>query len=245
MQSEAGAASTCHGFLQASALTTTYTASQGLLLMIPPMYKIVGEFLPGVFHVSARTVSVHGLSIFGEHSDAMSCRMIGFAMLASSSPQEAMDLGAVAHLAAIRARHPFLLFFDGFRTSHEMQKIDALDYDDLSEMVDYDQLKAFRKNGMNPEHPSTWGTTVNPDIFFRCREGCNEHYARLPGIVEHYMEEINRLTGWDYKPFNYDPCQNEAGPGWKKRQHVPHRRHEDRPGNWSRRPHQHRAAGRL
>lgn len=203
MQSEAGAAGTCHGSLQAGALTTTYTASQGLLLMIPPMYKIAGEFLPGVFHVSARTVSVHGLSIFGDHSDVMSCRMIGFAMLASSSPQEAMDLGAVAHLAAIRARHPFLHFFDGFRTSHEMQKIDALDYDDLSELVDYDQLKAFRKNGMNPEHPSTRGTTVNPDIFFQCREGCNEHYARLPGIVEHYMEEINRLTGRDYKPFNY------------------------------------------
>lgn len=203
MQSEAGAAGTCHGSLQAGALTTTYTASQGLLLMIPPMYKIAGEFLPGVFHISARTVSVHGLSIFGDHSDVMSCRMIGFAMLASSSPQEAMDLGAVAHLAAIRARHPFLHFFDGFRTSHEMQKIDALDYDDLSELVDYDQLKAFRKNGMNPEHPSTRGTTVNPDIFFQCREGCNEHYARLPSIVEHYMEEINRLTGRDYKPFNY------------------------------------------
>lgn len=162
MQSEAGAAGTCHGSLQAGALTTTYTASQGLLLMIPPMYKIAGEFLPGVFHVSARTVSVHGLSIFGDHSDVMSCRMIGFAMLASSSPQEAMDLGAVAHLAAIRARHPFLHFFDGFRTSHEMQKIDALDYDDLSELVDYDQLKAFRKNGMNPEHPSTGAPPSTP-----------------------------------------------------------------------------------
>ncbi|WP_295582792.1 pyruvate:ferredoxin (flavodoxin) oxidoreductase [uncultured Oscillibacter sp.] len=203
MQSEAGAAGTCHGALQAGALTTTYTASQGLLLMIPPMYKIAGEFLPAVFHVSSRTVSAHGLSIFGDHSDVMGCRMIGFAMLASSSPQEAMDLGAVAHLAAIRARHPFLHFFDGFRTSHEMQKIDALDYDDLSGLVDQEQLRAFRKNGMNPEHPSTRGTTVNPDIFFQCREGCNQHYAALPGIVEHYMGEINRLTGRDYQPFNY------------------------------------------
>lgn len=203
MQSEAGAAGTCHGSLQAGALTTTYTASQGLLLMIPPMYKIAGEFLPGVFHVSSRTISVHGLSIFGDHSDVMGCRMIGFGMLASSSPQEAMDLGAVAHLAAIKARHPFLHFFDGFRTSHEMQKIDALDYDDLAKLVDFDQLRAFRKNGLNPEHPSTRGTTVNPDIFFQCREGCNEHYATLPAIVQGYMDEINKLTGRDYKLFNY------------------------------------------
>jgi pyruvate-ferredoxin/flavodoxin oxidoreductase len=203
MQSEAGAAGTCHGSLQAGALTTTYTASQGLLLMIPPMYKIAGEFLPGVFHVSARTISVHGLSIFGDHSDVMGCRMIGFAMLASSCPQEAMDLGAVAHLAAIKARHPFLHFFDGFRTSHEMQKIEALDYADMAKLVDYEQLKAFRKNGLNPEHPSTRGTTVNPDIFFQCREGANEHYAMLPAIVEEYMNEINKLTGRDYKPFNY------------------------------------------
>lgn len=184
MQSEAGAAGTCHGSLQAGALTTTYTASQGLLLMIPPMYKIAGEFLPGVFHVSARTLSVHGLSIFGDHSDVMSCRMIGFGMLASSGPQECMDLGAMAHLAAIKGRHPFMHFFDGFRTSHEMQKIDALDYSDLEQLVDYDQLKAFRKNGLNPEHPATRGTTVNPDIFFQCREGCNEHYAQIPGIVQ-------------------------------------------------------------
>jgi len=203
MQSEAGAAGTCHGSLQAGALTTTYTASQGLLLMIPPMYKIAGEFLPGVFHVSSRTLSVHGLSIFGDHSDVMSCRMIGFGMLASSSPQEAMDLGAVAHLSAIRARHPFLHFFDGFRTSHEMQKIDALDYEDMAKLVDYDQLQAFRKNGLNPEHPCTRGTTVNPDIFFQCREGCNEHYAAIPDVVQGYMDEINKLTGRDYKLFNY------------------------------------------
>lgn len=203
MQSEAGAAGTCHGSLQAGALTTTYTASQGLLLMIPPMYKIAGEFLPGVFHVSARTVAVHGLSIFGDHSDVMTCRMIGQAMIASSSPQEAMDLGAVAHLSAIKARHPFMHFFDGFRTSHEMQKIEALDYDDLAKLIDYDQLKAFRKNTHNPEHPSTRGTTVNPDIFFQCREGCNEHYDALPEIVESYMEDINKLTGRSYKLFNY------------------------------------------
>lgn len=203
MQSEAGAAGVCHGSLQSGALTTTYTASQGLLLMIPPMYKIAGEFLPGVFHVSARTISVHGLSIFGDHSDVMSCRMIGHAMLASSSPQECMDLGAVAHLSAIRGRHPFIHFFDGFRTSHEMQKIEALDYEDLARLVDYEQLKSFRKNSHNPEHPSTRGTTVNPDIFFQCREGCNEHYAALPGIIADYMEEINKLTGRDYKPFNY------------------------------------------
>lgn len=203
MQSEAGAAGMVHGSLQGGALTSTYTASQGLLLMIPPMYKIAGEFLPGVFHVSARTLSVHGLSIFGDHSDVMGCRMIGFAMLASSSPQEAMDLGAVAHLSAIKARHPFMHFFDGFRTSHEMQKIEALDYEDMAKLVDYNQLQAFRKNGLNPEHPSTRGTTVNPDIFFQCREGCNEHYDTLPGIVEDYMNEINKLTGRDYKPFNY------------------------------------------
>ena len=203
MQSEAGAAGTCHGSLQAGALTTTYTASQGLMLMIPPMYKIAGEFLPGVFHVSSRTVSVHGLSIFGDHSDVMSCRMIGFGMLASSSPQEAMDLGAVAHLSAIGARHPFLHFFDGFRTSHEMQKIEALDYEDLAPLVDEEQLYAFRHNGLNPEHPSTRGTTVNPDIFFQCREGCNEHYAMLPGKVQHYMDEVSKITGREYKLFNY------------------------------------------
>ncbi len=175
------------------------------------MYKIAGEFLPGVFHVSSRTISVHSLSIFGDHSDVMGCRMIGFGMLASSSPQEAMDLGAVAHLSAIKARHPFLHFFDGFRTSHEMQKIDALDYDDLAKLVDFDQLSAFRKNGLNSEHPSTRGTTVNPDIFFQCREGCNEHYATLPGIVQRYMDEINKLTGRDYKLFNYYGAPDATG----------------------------------
>lgn len=203
MQSEAGAAGTCHGSLQAGALTTTYTASQGLLLMIPPMYKIGGEFLPGVFHVSCRTVSAHALSIFGDHSDAMTCRMTGFGMLMSSSPQEAMDLGAVAHLSAIGGRYAFMHCFDGFRTSHEMQRIEALDYDDLARLVDYDQLYAFRRNGLNPEHPSTRGTTVNPDVFFQCREGANEKIASIPGVVQCYMDEINRLTGRDYKLFNY------------------------------------------
>ena len=203
MQSEAGAAGTCHGSLQAGALTTTYTASQGLLLMIPPMYKIGGEFLPAVFHVSCRTVSAHALSIFGDHSDAMTCRMTGFGMLMSSSPQEAMDLGAVAHLSAIGGRYAFMHCFDGFRTSHEMQRIEILDYDDLEKLIDKEQLYAFRKNGMNPEHPSTRGTTVNPDVFFQCREGANEKIASIPGVVQHYMDEINRLTGRDYRLFNY------------------------------------------
>ncbi len=165
--------------------------------MIPPMYKIGGEFLPGVFHISCRTVSAHALSIFGDHSDVMTCRMTGFGMLMSSSPQEAMDLGAVAHLSAIGGRYAFMHCFDGFRTSHEMQRIEALDYDDLAKLVDYDQLKAFRRNGLNPEHPSTRGTTVNPDVFFQCREGANEKIASIPGVVQHYMDEINKLTGRD------------------------------------------------
>ena len=181
MQSEGGAAGTVHGSLQSGALTTTYTASQGLLLMIPNMYKIAGEMLPGVFHVSARTLSVHALSIFGDHSDVMGVRSTGFAMLASSSPQEVMDLGAVAHLSAIHCRMPFLHFFDGFRTSHEIQKIEALDYEELRPLVDMDALRAFRRNSLNPEHPATRGTTVNPDIFFQCREACNEKVASIPG----------------------------------------------------------------
>ncbi len=203
MQSEGGAAGTMHGSLQAGALTTTYTASQGLLLMIPNMYKMAGEFLPGVFHVSARTVSAHALSIFGDHSDVMSCRMTGFAMLAASSPQEVMDMAAVAHLSAIAARHPFLHYFDGFRTSHELQKIDVLDYADLRKLVDFDALAAFRKNALNPEHPVTRGTTVNPDIFFQCREGSNEHFDAIPAIVERSMQQINALTGRNYSLFDY------------------------------------------
>ena len=203
MQSEGGAAGTVHGSLQSGALTTTYTASQGLLLMIPNMYKIAGEMLPGVFHVSARTLSAHALSIFGDHSDVMGVRSTGLAMLASSSPQEVMDLGAVAHLSAIHCRMPFLHFFDGFRTSHEIQKIEALDYEDLRPLVDMDALYAFRGNSLNPEHPATRGTTVNPDIFFQCREACNEKVASIPEAVEKYMAEISELTGREYKLFNY------------------------------------------
>ena len=203
MQSEGGAAGTVHGSLQSGALTTTYTASQGLLLMIPNMYKIAGEMLPGVFHVSARTLSAHALSIFGDHSDVMGVRSTGFAMLASSSPQEVMDLGAVAHLSAIHCRMPFLHFFDGFRTSHEIQKIEALDYEELRPLVDMDALRAFRRNSLNPEHPATRGTTVNPDIFFQCREACNKKVASIPDAVEHYMAEISKLTGREYKLFNY------------------------------------------
>ena len=192
-----------HGSLQSGALTTTYTASQGLLLMIPNMYKIAGEMLPGVFHVSARTLSAHALSIFGDHSDVMGVRSTGFAMLASSSPQEVMDLGAVAHLSAIHCRMPFLHFFDGFRTSHEIQKIEALDYESLRPLIDMNALKAFRKHSLNPEHPATRGTTVNPDIFFQCREACNEKVDAIPEAVERYMAEISKLTGREYKLFNY------------------------------------------
>ena len=203
MQSEGGAAGTLHGSLQSGALTTTYTASQGLLLMIPNMYKIAGEMLPGVFHVSARTLSAHALSIFGDHSDVMGVRQTGFSLLASSSPQEVMDLGAVAHLAAIHCRMPFLHFFDGFRTSHEIQKIQALDYDALRPLVDMDALKAFRAHSLNPEHPATRGTTVNPDIFFQCREACNQKFAAIPEAVEHYMAEIGKLTGRTHHLFDY------------------------------------------
>ena len=203
MQSEGGAAGTVHGSLQSGALTTTYTASQGLLLMIPNMYKIAGEMLPGVFHVSARTLSAHALSIFGDHSDVMGVRQTGFSLLAASSPQEVMDLGAVAHLAAIHCRMPFLHFFDGFRTSHEIQKIQALDYDALRPLVDMDALKAFRAHSLNPEHPATRGTTVNPDIFFQFREACNEKFAAIPEAVEHYMAEIGKLTGRTHHLFDY------------------------------------------
>ena len=203
MQSEAGAAGTCHGSLQAGALTTTYTAAQGLMLMIPPMFRIAGENLPGVFHVAARTVAQNMWSILGDHSDVMTCRSIGFAMLASSSPQEAMDLGVVAHLSAIKARHAFMHFFDGFRTSHEMQKIDALDYEDLRPLVDMEQLEAFRRNSLNPEHPCTRGTTAGQEVFFQGREASNGHIAAIPGIVAHYMDEINKLTGRHYAPYEY------------------------------------------
>ena len=203
MQSEAGAAGTVHGSLAAGALTTTYTASQGLLLMIPNMYKIAGELLPCVLHVSARCLASHALNIFGDHSDVMACRQTGFAMLASSSVQEVMDLGAVAHLSTIKSRVPFLHFFDGFRTSHEIQKIELLDYEDLRKIVDWDAVKDFKKRALNPEHPVTRGTCQGYDVFFQAREACNPFYDEVPGVVENYMNEINKLTGRDYKLFNY------------------------------------------
>lgn len=203
MQSEGGAAGTVHGSLQSGALTTTYTASQGLLLMIPNMYKIAGEMLPGVFHVSARTLSAHALSIFGDHSDVMGVRSTGFALLSASSVQEVMDMGAVAHLAAIHCRMPFLHFFDGFRTSHEIQKIDLLDYEALRPLVDMDAIRAFRGNALNPEQPATRGTTVNPDIFFQCREACNESVDAIPEAVEYYMAALKQITGRTYHLFDY------------------------------------------
>ena len=203
MQSEAGAAGTVHGSLQAGALTTTYTASQGLLLMIPNMYKMAGELLPGVIHCSARAVASHALNIFGDHSDIYACRQTGFAMLASSNPQEVMDLGAVAHLAAIKGRVPFLHFFDGFRTSHEIQKIEQWDYKDLDEMVDHDAIDAFRKRALNPEHPVLRGTAENSDIFFQSREAINSYYEALPAVVEEYMAKVNAKIGTDYDLFNY------------------------------------------
>ena len=203
MQSEAGAAGTVHGSLAAGALTTTYTASQGLLLMIPNMYKIAGELLPSVFHVSARCVASHALNIFGDHSDIYACRQTGFAMLAETNPQEVMDLGAVAHLAAIKGRVPFINFFDGFRTSHEIQKIQVWDYEDLKEMCDMDAVEAFRKRALNPERPVMRGSHENGDIFFQHREACNKYYDAVPGIVEEYMDKVNAKLGTDYKPFNY------------------------------------------
>ena len=203
MESEAGAAGTVHGSLGAGALTTTYTASQGLLLMIPNMYKIAGEGLPAVFHVSARTVATHALNIFGDHSDVMACRQTGFAMLCESNPQEVMDLGAVAHLAAIKGRVPFLNFFDGFRTSHEIQKIEVWDYEDLKEMCDMDAVEAFRKRALNPEHPTMRGSHENGDIFFQHREACNEYYETVPAVVEEYMGKVNAKLGTNYQLFNY------------------------------------------
>ena len=203
MQSEAGAAGTVHGSLAAGALTTTYTASQGLLLMIPNMYKIAGELLPCVFHVSARTVASHALNIFGDHSDVYACRQTGFAMLAESNPQEVMDLGAVAHLASIKSRVPFINFFDGFRTSHELQKIAIWDYEDLKEMCDMDAVDAFRKRALNPERPVMRGSHENGDIFFQHREACNEYYEAVPAIVEEYMGKVNEKLGTNYQLFNY------------------------------------------
>ena len=203
MQSEAGAAGAVHGSLQAGALTTTYTASQGLLLMIPNMYKISGELLPGVFHVSARALATSSLSIFGDHQDVMAARQTGFAMLAEGSVQEVMDLSAVAHLAAIKSRIPFLNFFDGFRTSHEIQKVEVIEHEELKELVDWDALNAFRANALNPSHPVTRGTAQNPDIYFQTREAVNKFYNAVPDIVEGYMAEITKLTGREYHCFDY------------------------------------------
>ena len=203
MQSEAGAAGAVHGSLSAGALTTTYTASQGLLLMIPNMYKIAGEQLPCVIDVSARALASHALSIFGDHSDVYACRQTGFAMLCESSVQEVMDLTAVAHCAAIKGRVPVLNFFDGFRTSHELQKIEVWDYEDLDELVDHDAIDAFRKHALNPEHPCQRGSAQNPDIFFQAREACNPYYDAFPAVVEEYMNKVNAKIGTDYKLFNY------------------------------------------
>lgn len=203
MQSEAGAAGAVHGSLSAGALTSTYTASQGLLLMIPNMYKIAGELLSSVIHVSARAVASHALSIFGDHSDIYACRQTGYAMLCATNPQEVMDLGAVAHLSTLKARVPFLHFFDGFRTSHEIQKVEVWDYDTLAKMADWDAIQAFRDRALNPEKPVLRGTAQNPDIFFQAREACNPYYEAVPEIVQDYMDKVNAEIGTDYKLFNY------------------------------------------
>ena len=203
LQSEGGASGAVHGSLQAGALTTTYTASQGLLLMIPNMYKMAGELLPAVFHVSARSIAAHALSIFGDHGDIYAARQTGFAMLATGSIQQIMDLAGVAHLAAIRSRIPFVHFFDGFRSSHEIQKIEVLQNEDLAPLVDYSALQEFRDRALNPEHPVTRGTAQNPDIFFQAKEASNSFYDRVPDIVEEYMVEINKITGREYHPFTY------------------------------------------
>ena len=207
MQSEAGAAGAVHGSLAAGALTTTFTASQGLLLMIPNMYKISGELMPSVFHVSARALAYHALSIFGDHSDVMACRQTGFAMLASNSVQEAHDMALVSHLATLKASVPFLHFFDGFRTSHEIQKIDAIDtadnYKEIAGLVDWAKIKAFREGGLNPDHPHQQGTAQNPDIYFQGREAANKYYLAVPEIVEEVMKQVAQLTGRSYKLFDY------------------------------------------
>ena len=203
MQSEAGAAGAVHGSLSAGALTTTFTASQGLLLMIPNLYKIAGEQLPGVVNVAARALATHALSIFGDHSDVYACRQTGCAMLAEASVQEVMDLTPVAHCAAIKGKIPFINFFDGFRTSHEIQKIEMWDYEDLKDMVDMEAIDEFRRHALNPNHPCQRGSAQNPDIFMSAREACNPYYDALPGIVQMYMDKVNEKIGTDYKLFNY------------------------------------------
>ena len=203
MQSEAGAAGAVHGSLAAGALTTTFTASQGLLLMIPNLYKVAGEQLPGVFNVSARALASHALSIFGDHSDVYACRQTGAAMLCESSVQEVMDLTPVAHCAALKGKLPFINFFDGFRTSHEIQKIETWDYEDLKDMVDMDAIDEFRNHALNPNHPCQRGSAKNPDIFFQAREACNPYYDVMPAIVQEYMDKVNEKIGTNYKLFNY------------------------------------------
>src|SRR5512133_118202 len=203
MQSEAGAAGALHGVLQTGALCTTFTASQGLLLMIPNMYKIAAELLPGVFHVSARKVAAHSISLFGDHGDIYATRQTGFAMLATGSVQEIMDLAGIAHLSAIKSRVPFMHFFDGFRSSAEVQKIEYLEMDDLKKLIDFEALKRFRTNALNPEHPVTRGTAQNPDIFFQAKEAVNKFYEPIPDVVNSYMAEISKITGREYKPFTY------------------------------------------
>ena len=203
MQSEGGAAGAVHGSLQAGALTTTFTASQGLLLMIPNMYKIAGELLPCVFDVSARTLASHSLCIFGDHQDVMACRQTGFAMFCEGSVQEVMDLTAVAHLASLKTCVPFLNFFDGFRTSHEYHKIEVLEQEDIAPLVDMDDIKRFRDRALTPERPVTRGTAENPETFFTHREACNEYYDKVPEVVEHYLGEISKITGREYHLFSY------------------------------------------
>ncbi|MEG2180997.1 MAG: pyruvate:ferredoxin (flavodoxin) oxidoreductase, partial [Bacteroidales bacterium] len=203
MQSEAGAAGAVHGALQAGALTTTFTASQGLLLMIPNMYKIAGELLPCVFHVSARTIASHALSIFGDHQDVMSARQTGFAMFCTGSVQEVMDLAGVAHLATLETRIPFVHFFDGFRTSHEIQKIETLENEDLAQFINWEKLDEFRARAINPENPVARGTAQNEDIFFQAREACNPFYDAVPEIVQDYMDKLATVTGRSYKLFDY------------------------------------------
>ena len=203
MQSEGGAAGAVHGSLQSGALTTTYTASQGLLLMIPNMYKIAGEQLPCVINVTARTIATHSLCIFGDHSDVMACRQTGFAMFCSGSVQEVMDLSAVPHLATLKTSIPFINFFDGFRTSHEYHKIELIDEEEIKKLVDYDDIKRFRDRAMTPERPVTRGTAENPETFFTHREACNKHYEDVPEVVEGYLKQISELTGREYHIFSY------------------------------------------
>ena len=203
LQSEAGAAAAVHGSLAAGSLTSTFTASQGLLLMIPNMYKIAGELLPGVFHVTARAVAGHALSIFGDHQDVMAVRQTGFGLLASASVQEVLDLGLVAHLAAIESSIPFVHFFDGFRTSHEIQKVEMIAYEDMAGLVDQEAVAAFRARGANPESPELRGTAQNPDIYFQGREAANPYYLKVPGIVAGAMEKVGNLTGRPYRLFDY------------------------------------------